>query len=391
MLPDNRVLRSEPIELEASLKNIRPLGLAATCLLAVAALGCGSRDGAWGGAGDGSGKSLSPVKVIAFDESAAVLQGIADGTVVGTIVQNPFQYGAKSIETLHALKEGRADAIPEGRFINIPARVVLADDSRKEFAGAEVVPVAAFREQLTKLLAGSNATAASEGPEYAFITNGVADFWTIGRAGALKAAADLGVKAAVIMPNSITDQTRKIEDLLTRGTAGIAISPINPTNQGEVLAKAAAATNLITHDSDAPDSPRQVYIGMDNYEAGLICGKLVRDALPAGGKVMLFIGRLDQDNSQRRRQGCIDGILGREPDASRRDDPGATLTSDDSRYKILGTMTDQFDRAKAKANAEDALLRHPDVAAMVGLFEYNPPLILEALERAGRLVRPAAR
>ena len=222
-------------------------------------------------------------------------------------------------------------------------------------------------------------------PEYAFITNGVADFWTIGKAGAERAAADLGVKVSVIMPSSITDQTRKVEDLVTRGTAGIAISPINPANQGEMLEKAAAATNLITHDSDAPQSSRKAYIGMDNYEAGLICGKLVRDALPDGGKVMLFIGRLDQDNSQRRRQGCVDGILGREPDASRRDDPGAVLSSDDGKYTILGTMTDQFDRAKAKANAEDAVLRHADVAAMVGLFEYNPPLILEALERAGRL------
>lgn len=377
--------------MEASFKNIRSLGLPAACLLAIAAAGCGAREQAGGGAGGSAARALPPVKVIAFDESAAVLQGIADGTVVGTIVQNPFQYGAKSIQTLHAIKEGKADAIPEGKFINIPARVVLADGGRKEFAGAEVVPVAAFRAELEKLLAGGGAAAAGEGPEYAFITNGVADFWTIGKAGAEKAAADLGVKAAVIMPSSITDQTRKIEDLLTRGTAGIAISPINPANQGEVLAKAAAATNLITHDSDAPDSPRKVYIGMDNYEAGLICGKLVRDALPEGGKVMLFIGRLDQDNSQRRRQGCIDGILGREPDPARRDDPGATPTSDDGKYEILGTMTDQFDRAKAKANAEDALLRHPDVAAMVGLFEYNPPLILEALERAGRLVRPAAK
>ena len=379
--------------MEASLKNIRLLGLATAALVAVAASGCGSRDGAGGGGGAGAGtaKSLPPVKVIAFDESAAVLQGIADGTVVGTIVQNPFQYGAKSIQTLHAIKEGKADAVPESKFINIPARVVLADDSRKEFAGAEVVPVAVFREELKKLLAGGGAAAAGEGPEYAFITNGVADFWTIGKAGAEKAAAGLGVRATVIMPSSITDQTRKIEDLLTRGTAGIAISPINPANQGEVLAKAAAATNLVTHDSDAPDSPRKVYIGMDNYEAGLICGKLVRDALPAGGKVMLFIGRLDQDNSQRRRQGCIDGILGRDPDPARRDDPGAVITSDDGKYEILGTMTDQFDRAKAKANAEDVLLRHPDVAAMVGLFEYNPPLILEALERAGRLVRPAAK
>ena len=128
---------------------------------------------------------------------------------------------------------------------------------------------------------------------------------------------------------------------------------------------------------------------MDNYEAGIVCGKLVRDALPDGGKVMLFIGRLDQDNAQRRRQGCIDGILDRDHDPGRRDDPGTVVESDDGKYVILGTMTDQFDRAKAKANAEDALLRHPDIAVMVGLFEYNPPLILEALERAGRLAGPA--
>jgi ABC-type sugar transport system substrate-binding protein len=372
------------------IETIRLGGLVAACVVAAGSLGCGSRDTA-GGTGTVARLALPPVKVIAFDEAQAVLQGIADGTVVGTVVQNPFQYGYKSIETLHALKLGSDAAIPEGQFINIPARVILADDSRREFAGAEVVPVAAFREELEKLLAGGGTGATGAGPEYAFITNGVADFWTIGKAGAEKAAADLGVKAAVIMPASITDQTRKIEDLLTRGTAGIAISPINPANQGEALAKAAAATNLITHDSDAPDSPRRVYIGMDNYEAGLLCGKLVRDALPDGGKVMLFIGRLDQDNSQRRRQGCVDGILGRAPDASRRDDPGATPKSDDGKYEILGTMTDQFDRAKAKANAEDALLRHPDVAAMVGLFEYNPPLILEALERAGRLARPATK
>ena len=352
--------------------------------------GCGPRDRA-GEAGGGPAKALPAVKVIAFDEAAAVLDGIAGGTVVGTVVQNPFQYGAKSIETLHALNRDAAHPIPESRFIDIPARVVMADDSRAEFAGAEVVPVARFREELKTLLAGSGVAAAGAGPEYAFITNGVADFWTIGKAGAEKAAADLGVKVTVIMPASITDQTRKVEDLLTRGTAGIAISPINPANQGEVLAKAAAATNLVTHDSDAPDSPRKVYIGMDNYEAGLICGQLVRDALPDGGKVMLFIGRLDQDNSQRRRQGCVDGILGRAADPSRRDDPGAELKSDDGRYEILGTMTDQFDRAKAKANAEDVLLRHPDVAAMVGLFEYNTPLILEALERAGRLAGPTTK
>jgi ABC-type sugar transport system substrate-binding protein len=374
--------------MDSSLARARRLGLVCVCAAVVASAGCGPEKRS---PGAGARKSLPPVKVIAFDEAKAVLEGIAAGTVVGTVVQNPFEYGYKSIAALHALAEGKDDVIPKDKFVNVPARVVLADDSRKEFAGAKVVPVAEFREELQRLLSGAAAKGDATGKEYAFITNGVADFWTIGKAGAEKAAADLGVNVSVIMPSSITDQTRKIEDLLNRGTAGIAISPINPANQGEVLAKAAAATSLITHDSDAPDSPRRVYIGMDNYEAGIICGKLVRDALPDGGKVMLFIGRLDQDNSQRRRQGCIDGILGREPDPSRRDDPGAVVSSDDGKYTVLGTLTDQFDRAKAKANAEDALLRHPDIAAMVGLFEYNPPLILEALERAGRLAGANAR
>jgi len=373
--------------MDSLLAMARRLGMACACGAMVVSAGCGPEKHSPSAEAK---KSLPPVKVIAFDESRAVLEGIAAGTVVGTVVQNPFEYGSKSVAVLHALAEGKGDVIPENKFVNVPARVVLADDSRKEFAGATVVPVSAFRDELEKLLAGGAATATGTGKEFAFITNGVADFWTIGKAGAEKAAADLGVNVSVIMPSSITDQTRKIEDLLNRGTAGIAISPINPANQGEVLAKAAAATNLITHDSDAPESPRRVYIGMDNYEAGMICGKLVRDALPHGGKVMLFIGRLDQDNSQRRRQGCIDGILGREPDPARRDDPGAVVASDDGKYTVLGTLTDQFDRAKAKANAEDALLRHPDIAAMVGLFEYNPPLILEALERAGRLAGPKA-
>ncbi len=79
-------------------------------------------------------------------------------------------------------------------------------------------------------------------PSYAFITNGVADFWEHARAGANAARDEFGVDVTVITPSSITDQTRKIEDLLTRGTDGIAISPIDPENQVEVINKAAAQT-----------------------------------------------------------------------------------------------------------------------------------------------------
>lgn len=222
-------------------------------------------------------------------------------------------------------------------------------------------------------------------PRFAFVTNGVASFWLIAAAGAKAAADESGVDVTIVMPDGLTDQTRKLEDLLTRGTDGIAVSPINPDNQIDILNKVASETNLLTHDSDAPGCNRLAYVGMDNYQAGLMCGQLVREALPEGGDVMLFIGRLDQDNAQFRRQGCIDAILGREPDSARRDPPGATLSSEDGKYQVLGTRTDRFDRAKAKANVEDTLVRYPDISAMVGLFVYNPPAILEALRRAGKV------
>ena len=218
----------------------------------------------------------------------------------------------------------------------------------------------------------------------AFVTNGIASFWNIAEAGAKAAGEKFGVEAITLMPpEGIGSQKRMIEDMLTSGVDGIAVSPIDPENQTELLNVAAKRTKLITHDSDAPKSERLVYIGMDNYKAGRMCGDLVREALPNGGSVMIFVGRVEQDNAKRRRQGVIDAILGRPENPANFDPPGAVLEANG--YKILGTLTDQFDRAKGKANAEDTLAKHPDIQCMVGLFAYNPPLMLEALKQAGKL------
>jgi ribose transport system substrate-binding protein len=235
------------------------------------------------------------------------------------------------------------------------------------------------------IIGGCSRSSAPAGPRFAFVTNGVASFWSIAAAGSRQAAKDLGVEVTVVMPDGLTDQTRKLEDLISRGIDGVAVSPINSANQIDILNKVAASTNLLTQDSDAPSSNRLAYVGMDNYEAGILCGQLARDALPDGGTMMLFVGRIDQENARYRQQGFIDGVLGRTPLASRRDPPGEALSSEDGKYQVLGTLTDQFDRAKAKANVEDTLTAHPDISAMVGLFAYNPPAILEALERAGKL------
>jgi ribose transport system substrate-binding protein len=220
-------------------------------------------------------------------------------------------------------------------------------------------------------------------PRVAIVTNGVASFWTIAQAGAAEGAQEFDAEVTVHMPaEGISAQKRIVQDLLTLGVDGIAISSIDPDNQADLINSAAQEVHLITIDSDAPETNRLSFVGMDNYDAGRLCGRLVKEAIPEGGKIMIFVGRLEQDNARRRRQGLIDEILDRDFRAGHYDPPGSELRN--GRFQIVGTLTDQFDRSKAKANAEDALSLFPDLAAMVGLFAYNPPLCLEALKQAGK-------
>ncbi len=222
-------------------------------------------------------------------------------------------------------------------------------------------------------------------PLVGFITNGIASFWVIADKGARDAAEEFGVEVEVMMPSDGTaaDQRRMVQDLLARGAGGIAITPLDPANQMGLLSEIAQNAHLITHDSDAPESARLVYIGMDNYEAGRMCGRLLKRAMPGGGTVVLFVGRAGQLNADLRRQGVIDELMDRSIDNTRRDPVDAHIEG--ARYTVLDTRVDQFDFARAKAQAEDALARYPDLDAMVGLFVYNPVQILEAVREAGKL------
>src|SRR4051812_31100150 len=104
-------------------------------------------------------------------------------------------------------------------------------------------------------------------PRIAYVTNGVDPFWTIAAKGANDGAAEFNADVTVIFPSNAEDQQRKIEDVLIGGIDGIAISPIDAKNQTPMIDQAARKTNLITHDSDAPESIRLMYIGMDNYRS----------------------------------------------------------------------------------------------------------------------------
>ena len=229
---------------------------------------------------------------------------------------------------------------------------------------------------------GGDASGSSK-PVLAYVTNGTARFWTIGANGAKAGAAEFDVECDIRMPDGAVDQKRILEDLVTKGVDGIAVSPIDPRNQVDLINNVCSQTRVITQDSDAPGTERMCFVGPDNYAAGRAVGKMVMEAMPDGGTLVIFVGRLEQDNARHRRQGVIDELMGWESDPERYSPPGATL--DSGKYQVLDTRTDQFDRAKAKSNAEDAIARFPGLGCMVGLFEYNPPMCLEALRSADKL------
>jgi ribose transport system substrate-binding protein len=203
----------------------------------------------------------------------------------------------------------------------------------------------------------------------AFVTNNASDFWTIARKGTEKAAADIpGIEVEFRIPSDGTaaEQQRVIDDLLAKGIHGIAISPVDPTNQTQMLNRAAAGALVVTQDSDAPQSNRVCYIGTDNVAAGRQAGELLKEALPQGGKVMVFVGVLDAANAQQRYQGLKEALAG-------------------SNVQIIDVRTDNTDRVRAKSNAADTLVNNPDIAGMVGLWSYNGPAILNAVKEANKV------
>ena len=203
----------------------------------------------------------------------------------------------------------------------------------------------------------------------AFITNNTANFWFFAKRGCEKAASespDMEVDFRITSDATPAEQRRIIDDLLARGVKGIAISPVDPLNQKPFIDELAGKITVITCDSDIPGSKRKCYIGTDNVAAGRQAGEMIKEVLPSGGKIMLFVGKQDTQNAKERIQGIKEAIAG-------------------TKIEVIDVRTDDVDQVRAKSNVADALVKYPDLACCVGLWNYNGPAILNAIKDAGKL------
>jgi ribose transport system substrate-binding protein len=214
---------------------------------------------------------------------------------------------------------------------------------------------------------GAGAGGSAKPLKLAFVTNNASEFWKIAQAGVRKYEEEGKVQVDVKMPSMGTaeEQNQIIENLVSQGYDGIAVSVIAPNDQVGILNKAAEKTKVITFDSDSPKSNRLLYIGTNNHQAGKVLGGEIVKLLPQGGKMAVFVGTLSADNAAQRLQGIQDAIQGKN-------------------IEIVEKREDNTDRNKARSNVEDIINARADVNLVSGLWSYNGPAIAAAIEGSGK-------
>lgn len=205
------------------------------------------------------------------------------------------------------------------------------------------------------------------------IGKSVHPYWSNVEKGVIAAAEDLGLDANqaiffVPQQEDVAAQIETMETYIAQGVTGIAIAPSDPNALEPVMQKAADAGIIVTTLDTPPveNSVSQVYIGTDNYSAGVAAGEAMVELLPDGGTVGIGRGSDTALNALQRTDGFLEGISG-------------------SGIDTLEPVNDQEDSARALELANSVLSANPDLAGAFGVYAYNGPAWATAIKEAGRV------
>ena len=226
---------------------------------------------------------------------------------------------------------------------------------------------------LASLIGALPAWAAEPAPKTSGFTFGglgkvVHPYWDEVGMGVKNAAAIAGSQAIFENPSKedVARQVTVMEGFVAQNVDGIVFGASDPGAFDKVV-KDALAKNIpvITFDSDAPTSGRLVYIGPNNYHSGFLAGQAMIEQLGGKGKVAIQVGSLTALNAKERIQGFKDAIAS-------------------SEIEIVTEDVDQEDAQVANAHSEAILSANPDLNGMYGVYAYNGPAQVRALQAAGK-------
>ena len=194
-------------------------------------------------------------------------------------------------------------------------------------------------------------------------------FFDLARDGCFQADEEMeDVDCEYIGPGEHTEleQIQIVQDLISRGVDGIAVSPSNAPAMANALEAAnEAGIPVMTWDADLLESDkglRATFVGTRNADIGIELAKLVQERHPDGGTVCLQTGGAAAANHNERLKGVRDTLAGRDMGPP----PGDQLDGDGGWTEIGGCplITDD-DGNKAVQGMTDILAANPDLDAFI--------------------------
>jgi ribose transport system substrate-binding protein len=100
-----------------------------------------------------SKKMIDKIKIVSFDEYPATLTAIDKGEIYATVVQDPYNFGYKSVELLAEMaKTGDKSPATNKPLQNIDYRVVVKSAGKDPVTGKDRLGAVAFQAELNRLM-----------------------------------------------------------------------------------------------------------------------------------------------------------------------------------------------------------------------------------------------
>lgn len=207
------------------------------------------------------------------------------------------------------------------------------------------------------------------------LTNGNSPFWDACRFGLQDGAKDfkmdeLGIETVMEVndgtPKGQIDKLRQFagqSDIVAVAVSALTADNVEVADEMRELQKQGVRVICVDADvsRDKLRDARKVYIGTDNLKGGVALGTCGRELLKAkgveSGSYVQFVGFPGSDNATKRMNGFKQSV--------------------GENYIEADRMGDELDRTRARDNVRNAIRNHQDLVALVGIWSYNAPAIVD--------------